>query len=123
MIDNEKRIINTMKASPEKRFHSFVSSACDGEEVWLLESENGYFTVNQDGYTCLPVWPEKEFALAFCDKARPVCMDVHDFCDMCRDLSDNHDMRFMVFPTKENSFIIGIRELLDCMLEELDRIE
>ena len=57
MIDDTKRILCTINSTPEKRFHSFISTVADKEAVWLLESEDGYMTLDIDGYVNLLLWP------------------------------------------------------------------
>ena len=123
MIDDTKRILCTINSTPEKRFHSFISTVADKEAVWLLESEDGYMTLDIDGYVNLLLWPEEVYAKAFDENASPTYIEVHHFCDICRDYIHQEKIRFMVFPTKKDTYIIGVSELLDCILNELHRLE
>ncbi len=47
--------------SPGERYRYFIRKACDFEVVWGLYA-GGWASVEADGITGLPLWPEEELA-------------------------------------------------------------
>ena len=111
-----------LHASPEKRYKSFLNTVADRQDVWLLFSEEGYATLDLDGFVHVLVWPRKEFCSLYqSDAEKAVAMEVHDFIEKCEELEES--VRFMVFPTNENCYIVTaqqLREDLQIHLEELE---
>lgn len=119
---NKKMLEGLMNASPEKRYKSFLNTVVDQEEVWLLESDEGCVTIDLDGYIHVLVWPHKEFCEPFMGKNdQPIAIEVHAFIDDCKLLDQN--MRFMVFPTQKDCYIISTEGLCHDLLEHLEEIE
>ena len=63
-----KRFKGLWNTTAEKRYKHFITYAVDYESAWLLSNEDGFATIDVDGYIHLLVWPSKEFAVAFCEK-------------------------------------------------------
>lgn len=119
---NEKQFQGLLKAPPEKRYKSFLTTVADLEEVWLLSSEEGYATFDADDYIHLLVWPYKEFAEAFQQEGEQVVsMDVHEFAEQCKTLEGN--IRFMVFPTKENAYVVDAEKFANDICDYLAQVE
>ena len=110
-----------MKASPEKRYKSFLTTVADLEDVWMLASEDGYATLELDGYIHLLIWPRREFAEAFQQEDEIISMDVHVFLEQCKELTE--DIRFMVFPTDDNAYVVDPERLISDLCEYLDEVE
>ena len=105
---NEKQLQGLMKASPEKRYKSFLTTVVDLEEVWLLSSEEGYATFDADGFIHLLIWPRKEFAELFKGNDEEVIsMEIHEF----------------VFPTNDNSYVVDAEKLMDDINACLEEVE
>lgn len=68
----------------------------------------------------ISVWPEEMFAAAVCTDKPFFKMDVHDFCDL---LEAHPDATIRVFPNGKNWTDTAAEDLLEDMLEELDRVE
>lgn len=64
-MKNSKRFEGLWSTTAEKRHKHFVTYTVDFESVWLLGNDDGFTTIDADGYIHLLVWPEKEFAVAF----------------------------------------------------------
>ena len=119
---NNKALEGIKKASPEKRYKHFLSTVSDSEVIWLLSSSEGLTTYDFDGYVNVPVWSRKEFCSDFETEAdKPFSMEIHEFLDECRSLEDC--FRFMVFPTKENSYMVDKEQLCEDIEDFLDEIE
>ena len=118
-----KRFEGIWTSSPEKRYRHFVNHVADWGKVWMLSSEDGFTALTVDGYIHLLVWPSEEFAKAFDRTDYPVEIEVHEFCRRCNDIIEQENIRFMVFPTDKNSFVVETEELLNDILAELELIE
>ena len=119
---NEKRLQGMMSAPPDKRYKSFLTTVADLEEVWLLSSEDGYATFDADGYIHLLVWPRKEFAELFKGNDEEVIsMEIHEFVEQCKTIEEN--VRFMVFPTNDNSYVVDAGKLVDDINAYLEEVE
>lgn len=116
-----REFLGILNASPEKRYKNFVSTVADFEEVWLLESIEGYATVDKDDIIYLLVWPKKEFAEKFKNGDHPVAVEVHEFCERCKKIEDN--IKFMVFPNGNDTCIVDADTILNDILEKLEEIE
>ncbi len=110
-------------ATAKKRYKHFINYVADEGSVWLLSNREGFTTIDIDGFIHLLVWPMKEFALAFDDTESPVEVEIHDFCDRCEELLEQENVRFMVFPTNKDTFVVETSKLLDDIIEQLDLIE
>ena len=76
-----------------------------------------------DGYIHLLVWPTKEFAVAYSEEDIPIEMDIHEFCERCENMINAENIRFMVFPTDKDAWIISTENIRNDLMEELERVE
>ena len=90
-----------MNAAPHKRYKSFAATVADWESVWLDCDPNQ--PLPDEGV--ISVWPEEMFAAAVCtDKPYP-------------------DATIRVFPNGKNWTDTAAEDLLEDVLEELERVE
>lgn len=62
---NSHKIRSLLSQSPEKRFEYFIKQVADLQILWLLHDSDGICMFGDaEGRECIPVWPNKEFALA-----------------------------------------------------------
>lgn len=109
-------------ASAEKRYKSFLNTVADQEVVWLLKSEDGYSTFDVDGIIYLLIWPAQEFCEIIREDGEiPIAIEIHEFLEKCRSL-DQH-VKFMVFPTKRDSFVVSAEQLCFDIEDHLAEIE
>ena len=93
------------KASPEKRYKSFLNTVADVE-----------------GYIYVMVWPHREFCeFMQSEDEKPVSMEVHNFLENCSKL--NASVRFMVFPTEANAYMVSAEQLCADIQDHLDEVE
>ncbi len=117
---NKQAIEGLLKATPEKRYKSFLNTVADSEEVWGLAAADQPLAVDDDG--CIRLWPYKEFCeLMPAPGHRPIALEVHEFLEQCRSLED--DTRFSIFPTHENSYVVSAKQLCLDIQEHLDEVE
>lgn len=105
-----------MNAAPHKRYKSFAVTVADWESVWLDCDPNQ--PLPDEGV--ISVWQEEMFAAAVCTDKPFFKMDVHDFCDL---LGAHPDATIRVFPNGKNWTDMAAEDLLEDVLEELDRVE
>ena len=105
-----------MNAAPHKRYKSFAATVADWESVWLDCDPNQ--PLPEEGV--ISVWPEEMFAAAVCTDKPFFKMDVHDFCDL---LGAHPDATIRVFPNGKSWTDTAAEDLLEDVLEELDRVE
>ncbi len=109
-------------ASPEKRYKSFLNMVVDSEEVWLLNSEDGYAVYEIDGTEHLMIWPHKEFCMDFMENGeQPEAIEIHEFLDNC--YGEDSPTHFMVFPTRADCYVVTTEKLCEDIEEYLDEVE
>lgn len=118
-----KRFLGIWNAPARKRYKHFKTYVADWGSAWMLSNEDGFATMDFDGYIHLLVWPSKEFAMEFDSEDTPVEIEVHDFCQRCEEMKGQKEIRCMVFPNHVDGYIVETEELLNDILEELELIE
>lgn len=98
-------------ALPGKRYKNFISTVADTQTVWL--SKNGI----------LSVWPEESYALQITLADKIASVEVHDFCNLLKELANDPSASIRVFPTDKDHIDKHPCELLRDILDELERIE
>lgn len=59
---SKKEMKEIAAMSADKRLDYFIQAIVEFEEVWSLDSKEGWVVLSADHEECLPVWPHKEFA-------------------------------------------------------------
>lgn len=119
---NPKQFQGIINASPEKRYHNFLSTVTDNEEIWMAGTSEGQATIDIDGYIHILVWPLKEFCKFHLRPDEvPFSMEIHDFLELCEGFDDS--IRFMVFPTDANCYNVSTKKLCADIQAYLDEIE
>lgn len=122
MMLNEKAIEGIMKAPPEKRYKSFLNTVADLEEVWFLSSKDGFATFDANDVKYVLIWPREEFCKYLISEGeKPSSMEIHEFLKKCVNLKAS--VRFMVFPTKLDSFVTTAEKLCMDIRACLDEVE
>lgn len=120
----DKQLQYIMNAIPEKRYKNFITTVADKCYAWLLRTDVGYATFDNNNFINILVWPQKEYAqLIASDNEVVEGIEVHDFIQRCREMSGNENIRFMVFPTKIDSYIVTVEKLLEDIEYQLGLIE
>lgn len=115
-----KELMGIINASAEKRYANFIHKAADYECAWLLDNGEGYATIDQDGFVNLIVYPSEEAAAYFAQGDEPFCMDIDEFLQNCEAMLEDETVRFAVFPTEQDMFIVSTQQMLDDLQEELE---
>ena len=118
----DKALKGIQKAPPEKRYKSFLNTVTDLEQVWFLNSEDGYVTYEINGTVYLLIWPRKEFCSCFIEADElPEAMDIHEFLLNCH--GPDAPTHFMVFPTSIDCYIVTTEELCADIENYLSEVE
>ena len=114
MVNLSKRNAGLLAASAEKRYKSFVVTACDTEKVWIWRGAGA-------GHGAMFVWPYGEIARMFHDADEISCLDVHDFMDELGNMDKEAIVH--VFPNGTDEYAAKAGNLLNFLLEELELVE
>ena len=88
----------------------------------MVSSKDGYTTVDSDGFVHILLWPQKEFCkYVMSEGEKPCSLEIHEFLEKCKDLNDS--IRFMVFPTNIDSYVVTAKQLYTDITEHLEEIE
>lgn len=122
---NSKAFEGIWNSDPEKRYHNFLNTVADLEEVWLSESNDGCTTFDIDDKIHIMVWPKKEFCERFIsqisENERAFSMEIHEFIEECESLDGSYS--FMVFPTDKDSYIVSKDQLIEDIIAHLEELE
>ena len=116
------KLSGLLSATPEKRYKHFISTVVDREKVWLLSSKNGYTTYDDENYTNLLVWSEKQFAEMFANGDNAVSIEIHDFCHRCEEML-NDNIGFLVFYNGQDAYWVDVNKIISDIQEELSLVE
>lgn len=111
LADEHKRFRGLVHAEPIKRYRSFVTEACDTEDVWMHRAASGQISV----------WAEECFGEVLYDSSELIHIDVHDFISVLKDAGAG--VLINVFPTEGSSYMVDKDKLLNYIVEELNRVE
>ncbi|MBQ3100787.1 MAG: DUF2750 domain-containing protein [Clostridia bacterium] len=122
---NNKAFDGIWSSSPEKRYHNFLDTVTDREEVWLSGNDDGCTTFDIDDRIHIMVWPRNEFCerlvSQISENERPFSIEIHEFIEECEAMDDSYN--FMVFPTEKDSYIVSKNQLIEDILDYLERLE
>lgn len=117
------RLNGVLNASPEKRYKNFISTVVDQEQVWVLSSEAGYATWDEDDIIRLIVYPTLDAAKLFAGSDTPAAIEVHDFLSRCKTYMKNDHFGFMVYPNGSDAFIVSTEQMVDDLEATLALVE
>lgn len=69
------------------------------------------------------LWPTQEYAKLFADGDMPDAIEVHDFCQRCKEAMAQAEIGFLVFYNGQDGCLVETAVLLADLLEELEKIE
>ena len=121
-MKNQKAFLGLRNASPEKRYKSFLNTVVDREQVWLINSEKGFVTINNDGVVYVLIWPRAEYSdYIILEDEKPFSMEIHAFLKKCHNMEEN--AHFMVFPTERDAYVVTAGQLYSDIKEHLEEVE
>ncbi len=64
---NEIEFKSVLSLDAPKRYEYFIKKICDWEEIWSIKDTEGWRLLGDPSECeCIPVWPAKRYAEAFC---------------------------------------------------------
>ncbi|WP_133471740.1 DUF2750 domain-containing protein [Paraglaciecola marina] len=126
MSDLPKDVFQDLsKMSPEQRFEYALEKIYETQILWGLYGENGWVMLRADEDACFPVWPHKEFALAW-KKAddpasEPKQIGFPQWLGTWLPGMKKNNTLVLVFPLadEEEGIMLDAQEMLDCIEEDL----
>lgn len=105
--------------TPEELYAYFLDMINATEQVWMLDSDDGYVVIQIPEGSFLPLWHTEEAAVAFAEEGqKPISMPVGNFLIMCEQLYDEI-LGFGVSPSKEGLTLVPAAALLNDLEEKL----
>lgn len=105
--------------TPEENYERLLDMIALTQQLWMLDSDDGYVTIQIPEGVFLPVWHDVKSAEAFADAGqKPVSIGVGQFFLMCEQLY-NEIIGFAVSPTKEGLTLITAAALLNDLEDRL----
>ena len=122
---NEKQYTHTHKQSDDKRCEYFLKKVSDFEEIWSLESPDGWVELSdEDGQVCLPLWPHPDFANAWAvddwADCQPKMIKLDVWLDRWTEGLEKDNTVLAIFPVDNGEgLILSPEELHDAILAKL----
>jgi len=124
MSDDELNEILSLNC--EERYDYFLSKVGEDKEIWILVNEDNQFLkiyAEDDSYEYLPVWPESDFAVAYCKDTKelsPKCITLPEFFKKWVSGLKKDRVEIGVFPGLDNDlWVMEPAELKNDLQDEL----
>ncbi|MGS2721565.1 DUF2750 domain-containing protein [Paraglaciecola aestuariivivens] len=123
-----EKFLALSKMLPEDRFEYALEQMISKQYLWGLYGENGWVMLKADDDACLPIWPNKEFALAWVKEDFPNCepkqIDFEQWMQEWLPGMKNNNTLVLVFPLSEDEegVMLEAEEMLNCLEEDLAKI-
>lgn len=105
--------------TPEENYERLLDMIALTQQMWMLDSDDGYVTISIPDGNFLPLWHDVHSATAFADEGqKPVSVGVGQFFLMCEHLYDEI-LGFAVSPTKEGLTLVPAAALLNDLEDRL----
>lgn len=116
------------KMLPEPRFDYALAQMIEKQHLWGLYGENGWVMLKADDDACIPVWPHKEFAVAWVKDDFPNCepkqIDFVEWVDVWLPGMKKNNTLVLVFPLGEDEegIMLDSDEMVRCIEEDLEQL-
>jgi hypothetical protein len=123
-----KDFLDLSKMTPELRFEYALEQMISKQYLWGLFGEDGWVMLKADEDNCMPIWPNKEFALAWVKDDFPNCqpkqIDFVDWIEKWLPGMQNNKTLVLVFPLGEDEegIMLEAEEMFTCIEEDLDKL-
>ena len=105
--------------TPEEIYARLLDMVALTQQLWMLDSDDGYVVIQIPEGTFLPLWQDEEAAAAFAEEGQtPVSMGVIPFFQLCEQIY-NDILGFAVSPTPEGLTLVTAAGLLNDLEERL----
>ena len=105
--------------TPEENYARLLDMIALTQQMWMLDTDDGYVTISIPEGNFLPLWHDVQSATAFATESqKPVAIGVGQFFLMCEQLY-NEILGFAVSPTPEGLTLVPAAALLNDLEERL----
>jgi len=125
-----QQLENVFSLSSKERYEHFIIKVCDWQEVWFLAAPNeSFLTIKVDDTNeYVPVWPHKEYALAFAKNTYssylPSSMGIDKFVEEFLPKINDSSLNIGTLPNLETTvWSIKPEDLRDELIAELEEHE
>ncbi len=119
---NQEQLSTINLYDSEKRLKYCLKEVVSNRELWILTDEHGCVMLNTEEEDCVPVWPNKEFALMWVngdwDQCKPEAISLNKWHSRWTlGLSDD-ELSVVVFPNESQEGIILFPDEFDFELKK-----
>lgn len=117
------------KMLPEQRFEYSLAQMIEKQYLWGLFGEEGWVMLKADDDACIPIWPSREFAVAWVKNDFPNCepkqIDFTEWFNVWLPGMDKNNTLILVFPLgdDEEGIMLEASEMIECIEEDLAKLE
>ena len=105
--------------TPEEIYERLLDMVALTQQLWMLDSDDGYVTISIPEGNFLPLWTDEASAAAFAAAGqKPVAHGVGQFFLMCEQIYADI-LGFAVSPTKEGITLVTAAALLNDLEDRL----
>lgn len=105
--------------TPEEIYERLLDMVALTQQLWMLDSDDGYVTISIPDGNFLPLWTDEAAAAAFATEGqKPVAHGVGQFFLMCEQIYADI-LGFAVSPTKEGITLVTAAALLNDLEDRL----
>lgn len=119
--------VRVTRLAPEERFDYFLSHIKETGELWALFGKNGWVMVESGDELCLPIWPHRDYVIAWERDDFPDCepksISHYDFLNVWSAGLAKNNTLLLLFPCgdEEEGIVMSAPEFSDCMQEDLEQ--
>lgn len=104
------QVNNTLALTDEQRVQYLLKEVNLNKEIWILVDEHGCVMLNTDEEDCVPVWPNKEFALSWASgdwkECRPEPISLNKWLSRWTFGLEDDELSIVVFPSENEQGLI-----------------
>lgn len=94
----------------QNRYQYFLKEVIKNQKIWLLIDEYGSVMLNSEDEDCVPVWPNKEFALSWATDEWAHCttseISLTQWHELWTPGLEDDELLIVVFPTQKDEGLI-----------------
>ncbi|MFC3852357.1 DUF2750 domain-containing protein [Salinispirillum marinum] len=103
-------------ATAQTRFDHCLSQAISSATVWTLRGDDGGVLMSSEGHSCVPIWPDAEFAAEYAEEdwadCAPYAIPLNAWMDRWLPGLQKDGLRVVVFPdAAEEGIVIAPKDL------------
>lgn len=119
---DDKQIKKIQQYDASQRYAYLLKEAVKNAQIWLLIDEHGCVMLNTEDEDCVPVWPNKEFALAWATEEWSHCtaeaISLEKWHKRWTDGLTDDELAIVVFPDQNSEGLILFPDEFDFELQQ-----